>query len=77
MKEKINESDCVIVFIGEDTHERPWVQWEIKKAIELKKPIVAVKEKKTHKSPKLLIGCDAKWVYGFSEKKIREAIESI
>lgn len=72
---RIRESDCVIVFVGADTHERPWVNWEVEKAIELKKPIIAVKEKYTHKSPKALLGCGAIWVNGFSEKKIREAIK--
>jgi hypothetical protein len=75
MKEKIGESDCVIVFVGVDTHERPWVDWEVEKAIELKKPIIAVKEKRTHKSPKSLLGCGAIWINGFSEEKIREALK--
>jgi hypothetical protein len=77
MKEKIGESECVIVFVGEDTHKRSWVAWEIERAIELKKPIVAVKEKRTHKSPKPLLGCGATWVYGFSEEKIRTALEDV
>jgi hypothetical protein len=76
MKEKIDESDCVIVFVGVDTHERPWVDWEVEKAIELKKPIIAVKEKRTHKSPKSLLGSGAIWVNGFSEEKIREALKA-
>lgn len=76
MKEQIEKSDVVIVFIGKDTHQRDWVKWEISKAKELNKPIIAVKEKRTHSSPKELLGCGVQWVYGFSEEKIRQALEA-
>lgn len=77
MKEQIKKSDCVMVFIGESTHKRPWVLWEIEKAKELKKPIIAVKERRGHKSPDGLLGCDATWVIGFSEEKIRNALKTL
>lgn len=76
MKEQIEKADVVIVFVGKGTHKREWVKWEISKAKELGKIIVAVKEKKTHPSPKELMGCGVQWVYGFSEEKIRNALEA-
>lgn len=72
---QIERCDVFIVFIGEQSHARPWISWEINKAKEFRKKIVAVKEKRDHISPKELISAGAEWVYGFSEKKIREAIE--
>ncbi|PVY95455.1 TIR-like protein DUF1863 [Methylobacterium radiotolerans] len=35
-------SSTVIVLIGKNTHKRPWVDWEIRKAHELGKRIVGV-----------------------------------
>ncbi|MBQ0711265.1 MULTISPECIES: TIR domain-containing protein [unclassified Ochrobactrum] len=39
---KMAWASTVIVLIGKDTHARPWVNWEIKKAHELGKRIVGV-----------------------------------
>lgn len=76
MKEQIRKSDYVIVFIGENTHKRKWVLWEIEQAKKLDKTIIAVKEKRTHKSPKSLFRSGVTWVYGFSEEGIRNALNS-
>lgn len=74
MRDQISKADHFIVFIGKDTHSRPWVSWEIEQAKSLGKRIIAVKEHKNHKSPKSLLGSGAIWVYGFSEKGIRIAL---
>jgi len=74
--ENIDKCDVFVVFVGEESHEREWISWEINKAKEFKKKIVAIKEKRDHTSPKELLSAGAEWVYGFNEKKIREAIES-
>ena len=76
MKGRIEEADYFIVFVGENTHTRDWVLWEIKTAKELNKKIIAVKEKKSHPSPASLLNCGAKWVVGFTEKGIRKAMSS-
>lgn len=76
MRSRIEESDYFIVFIGQDTHERDWVNWEIEVAKSMNKKIIAIKEKRTYKSPTPLLGSGAKWVYGFSEEGIRVALES-
>lgn len=39
---KMTWASTVIVLIGKETHARPWVDWEIKKAHELGKRIVGV-----------------------------------
>ena len=74
MKKQIEKADYFIVFVGEDTHKREWVLWEIEQAKTFGKTIIAVKEKKAHKSPKPLLGSRATWIYGFSEEGIRNAL---
>ncbi|MEW8338506.1 MAG: TIR domain-containing protein [Candidatus Thiodiazotropha taylori] len=76
MKQQIKKADYFLVFIGKDTHSREWVQWEIKQAKSLNKPIVAIKEKRSYKSPNVLHGSSATWLYSFSEEKIRNALDS-
>ncbi|PHZ84657.1 TIR domain-containing protein [Paremcibacter congregatus] len=76
IREQINKADYFVVFIGENTHTRQWVNWEIEQAKNLKKKIVAVKEKKTHKSPQPLLGCGAIWIYGFCEEEIKNALNA-
>lgn len=74
--EKIKKCDVFVVFVGKKTYEREWITWEIDKAKTLNKKIVAIKEKRNYSSPKALLSSGAEWVYGFNEKKIRDAIES-
>lgn len=74
--EQIKQCDVFIVFVGKKSHEREWITWEIVKAKEYEKKIVAIKEKRTHASPKELLSAGVKWVYGFNEKDIRDAIDS-
>jgi hypothetical protein len=73
--ERIKLCDVFVVFVGEESHKREWISWEIDKAKEYKKIIVAIKGKQVYESPKELLSAGALWVYGFNEQKIREAIE--
>lgn len=73
---KIKQCDVFIVLVGKKSHRRDWIGWEIAKAKEFGKKIVAIKEKRSHASPEELLSAGAEWVYGFEEKKIRAAIES-
>jgi len=76
MAERIRSCDVFVVVIGKGTHAREWVAYEIKKAKEYGKNIVAVKLDKGNVSPKELMSAGVSWVYGFKEKDIRAAIES-
>lgn len=44
LRMKIRWAGQVIVVIGKETHQRPWVNWEIKVAHQLGKPIIGVYE---------------------------------
>jgi len=74
MKEQIGKADYFVVFVGEDTHKREWVSWEIEQAKQLNIAIIAIKEKRKYKSPKPLLGSKATWIFGFSEESIRNAL---
>ncbi len=76
ISEKINQSDVFIVIVGEKTNESEWVSWEIKKALEFKKKIIAIKEKKNNPSPKALLSIGAIWIYGFNKNDIINAIDN-
>lgn len=55
--ERIKKSDILIVAIGEHTHEREDVLWEIKKAHELGVPVIGmtIYNDKNHKVPQSMI----------------------
>lgn len=72
---RINRSDIVLVLIGSSTHSRKWVNYEIKEAVRLSKPIVAVKQDRSHVFPKELKGVGANWVYGFRAKRVSKALK--
>jgi len=42
LRMKMSWASTVVVLIGKETHQRPWVNWEINKANELGKHIVGV-----------------------------------
>jgi hypothetical protein len=42
LRMKMSWASTVIVLVGKETHQRPWVDWEIRKANELGKRIVGV-----------------------------------
>jgi len=44
LRMKMRWASQVIVVIGKKTHERPWVNWEVKAAHQLGKPIIGVYE---------------------------------
>lgn len=44
LRMKMRWASQVIVVIGKETHERPWVNWEVKAAHQLGKPIIGVYE---------------------------------
>ncbi|MHC1672067.1 TIR domain-containing protein [Stenotrophomonas maltophilia] len=40
--QNLNGKSCLVVLIGSETAQRPWVNYEIKRACELNKPVVGV-----------------------------------
>lgn len=83
---KIKSADYLVVIIGKKTNtrhpdyikigEKNWQIWEIKKAIELGKKIVAVKTDKSNNTPNVLYSVGAKWSMSVTEISIVNALNS-
>ena len=71
----INEGSIFLIIVGKHTHKSDWVKWEIIKAVELKKKIVAVKTDRENISPTELFGIGASWAMSFTYNAISKAIE--
>ena len=72
---KIGASTALLCIIGEDTANSRWVRWEINKAIELGKRLIAVKITKDCTTPTPLIGAGASWALSFNFAAIKTAID--
>lgn len=81
---KIRQSDAILVLIGEyadSCHKdrleigyRNWQYFEIAKALEAGKKIIAVKLVKCNKTPNLLYGVGASWALSFTLDSIKSAV---
>lgn len=72
----INEATTFLVIVGKHTHKSAWVRWEIQKAIELGKRIVAVKTDRENITPPELYGVGASWAMSFTYSSIVTAIKN-
>jgi hypothetical protein len=72
----INEATVFLVIVGKKTHKSIWVRWEIDKARELGKKIVAVKTDRENISPDELMGIGASWAMSFTLDAITAAISN-
>lgn len=71
---KMSDSDYVLVIVGKNTHRSEWVNWEIEKAHELGKRIIAVKIDKSYKAPAALYGKNSTWAMSFKQDSIIRAL---
>ncbi len=72
----INEVPYFLVIVGSKTYRSAWVTWEIKKAVELNKRIIAVKTDRENTSPDALLGVGASWAMSFTYDAITRAIDN-
>ena len=72
----INEATYFLIIVGTKTYKSAWVKWEIEKAVELKKRIVAVKTDRENISPNELLGVGASWSMSFTYNAISKAIDN-
>ena len=73
---KINSATYFLCIVGEKTHNSSWVEWEIDKAVELKRKIVAVKTSSTNTTPNGLYGVGASWAMSFTEDAVKKAVNN-
>ncbi len=74
---KINDATCLLCLVGKQTHKSKWVAWEIGKAVELKKKIVAVKTDASNTAPSGLLNVGAKWALSFTFDSIKKAVDGV
>ena len=82
--QKISSATYLLVIVGEhanDEHsrkneigDRNWLNWEINKAKQLGKKLVAVKINRTIESPTAVIGAGASWAMSFTKDAIVKAL---
>jgi len=73
---RINASTYFLCIVGKHTHKSGWVAWEIDKAVELGKKIVAVKTDRSNTTPSGLYGVGASWAMSFTFDSIKNAIDN-
>ena len=71
---RIGESSHFLCIIGKETYRRDWMAWEIRKAVELKKKLVAVKTDSIYNSPTAMQGVGASWSTMFDFDSIKKAM---
>ena len=64
-----------ICIVGEETYKSKWIEWEINKAVDLKKKIIAVKTAKDNTTPAGLYGVGATWALSFTFEAIKKALD--
>lgn len=52
IEERINRTSTTVVYLSKNTAQSKWVEWEVKKSIELGKRVIAVHPKDTYKGTK-------------------------
>ena len=72
---KINASTRLLCIVGSKTYKSDWVSWEIDKAVEIRKKIIAVKTDARNTSPDAILGIGAEWAMSFTFQAIKDAIE--
>lgn len=72
---RINTVTRVLCIVGVHTSKSRWVDWEIKKAIELGKRLVGVKVDRSYETPPALYGVGAGWALSFTFDSIKEALK--
>lgn len=72
----INEGTVFLVIIGAKTYQSDWIKWEIEKAVELRKKIVAVKIDRENITPTGLFGVGASWALSFTHAAINQALNN-
>lgn len=71
---RIGDSRHFLCIVGKETYHDSWMAWEIRKAVELKKKLVAAKTDSTNNSPTVVQGVGASWSTIFNFDSIKKAM---
>ena len=73
---RISHATYFLCLIGKETYKSEWITWEINKAIEFEKKLIAVKIKSGNMSPSAIVNVGACWAVSFAFEFIKKAIEN-
>jgi hypothetical protein len=73
---KIGAATHLLCIIGKYTYSG-WVPWEINKAKELNKKLVAVKINRDNTSPEALVESGAAWAMSFTRDEVLKALKEV
>lgn len=75
--ERLNQSSVLVVAIGQETHQREAVLWEINKAYELGKPVVGMRiyGDSNHSIPEPMVRNNAK-IVNWNMEELQNAIDA-
>lgn len=71
---KIARATVFLCLVGRHTHKCPWVAWEIERAVELERKVIALKIEAGNITPTGLLNIGADWALSFSFDALREAV---
>ena len=74
---RIGDANYFLYIVGKGSYRSGWVAWEVRKAVELKKKLVAVKTDSINNSPASLQGVGASWSTMFNFDAIKQAIDRV
>ena len=71
---RIGDASHFLCIVGKETYRSAWMAWEIARAIELRKKLVAAKTDSTNNSPTAMQGVGASWSTMFNFDSIKKAM---
>ena len=74
---RIGDASYFLYIVGKESYRSGWAAWEVRKAVELKKKLVAVKTDSIYNSPSVLQSAGASWSTMFNFDSIKEAIDRV
>jgi len=71
---RIRDASYYLCIVGKESYRSGWVEWEVQKAIELKKKLVAAKTDSINNSPTAMQRVGASWSTTFNFDSIKKAM---
>lgn len=74
---RIGGANYFLYIVGKESYRSGWAAWEVRKAVELKKKLVAVKTDSIYNSPSVLQRAGVSWSTMFDFDSIKQAIDRV
>jgi len=71
---RIGAASYFLYIVGKESYRSGWVAWEVQKAVEFKKKLVAVKTDSIYNSPSVLQRVGVRWSTMFNFDSIKKAM---